>query len=149
MDIQTLEHKILHEIPITQTMGLKLIEASGTHAKWFCPLKPNINHLGTAFGGSLYSASAVSCYTLLLAILNEEKIHSPFDLVISKGEITYTKPIASDFEIQASIKAPLGRSLFLEQLRHKKRAAILLQAHVYSSNISGSSFEGRYVVTLK
>ena len=52
----------LHEkIPLTRAMGLRVAESSAARLVLEAPLAANVNHLGTAFGGSLHALPTLAC----------------------------------------------------------------------------------------
>ena len=48
------------KIPISAQMGLRVLSVDASTSRVSVPLAPNINHVMTAFGGSLYAAAALS-----------------------------------------------------------------------------------------
>ena len=58
--------EVLHsKIPITRAMGVRVAEYDGRRLVLSAPLDANVNHLGTAFGGSLNALAVLSGYGLL------------------------------------------------------------------------------------
>jgi putative thioesterase YiiD len=58
--------ELLHsKIPITRAMGVKVEDYDGRRLILSAPLDANVNHLGTAFGGSLNALAVLSGYGLL------------------------------------------------------------------------------------
>ncbi|HET7535517.1 MAG TPA: YiiD C-terminal domain-containing protein, partial [Candidatus Didemnitutus sp.] len=62
----------LHEkIPLTRAMGLHVAESNRQRVVLEAPLAANVNHLGTAFGGSLHALPTLACYAALWTLLRE------------------------------------------------------------------------------
>lgn len=64
MDTKSLE-KYLHEhIPLSKAMQVSVIEAGQNKVILSAPLAPNINHVGTAFGGSESTVAILAAWSL-------------------------------------------------------------------------------------
>lgn len=137
------------KIPISRDMGLKVIEVSSRSAVVGVPLSPNINHVQTAFGGSLYAAAALACYALFQA-LSQEAGGLSDELVIQEGAIRYLKPVTSDFEAHAEALRGEHQTSdaiqgFLASLQRHGKARIRLKATVLCQGETCAVFEGTYV----
>lgn len=71
MNASTLEKKLHTEIPLSQFMQVKVIHADEKQIELHCPLAPNHNHVGTAFGGSLATMMVLAAYCQLFKIIKE------------------------------------------------------------------------------
>jgi thioesterase domain-containing protein len=120
--------------PVVPHMGLSVGKLNEQECVLFGKLAANKNHLGTAFGGSLYCFAALSCYGVLWAALS--KINLQREIVISEGNIRYTKPVKSDFEVRC-VLAPQ------DMLNFKSRVA--LSAQIMSQGEICAHFTGTYV----
>lgn len=132
------------KIPISRELGIQVLEVSGRHARVTAPLKPNLNHVGTVFGGSLYSVAALSCYALFQALSKEAGGLSD-ELVIQEGKINYKAPITADFEVRAQLVSPGDDQRFIEGLRRHGKARLSLRAEILCGDKVGAIFEGIYV----
>ena len=63
-ELRAVEQRIHDEIPISSYMGLKLGEFTGEQLIASVDFEKNKNIHGTAFGGSLYSAAALTGWAL-------------------------------------------------------------------------------------
>ncbi len=113
-------------------MGFRLIEMSPVKSKAHLPLAGNTNHLGTQFGGSLFSAGALSCYSSLLGILLEGGISldQALNIVITESSIRYLAPGSGDLDFHVEIEVGL-RQQFMQELLAKKRARIDFRAQAF------------------
>lgn len=125
-------------------MGLKVLEVSSQHAVVHVPLAANLNHVQTVFGGSLYSAAALSCYALFQVIARDAGGLND-NLVIQEGHIHYLLPVASDFTARARLSAGESTAFFIEALRKHGKARLKLEATVTSSGKDCANFSGVYV----
>lgn len=63
--------KVLHrDIPIARAMGVAALEADPGCVLLTAPLTPNINHMGTLFGGSANTLATHSSREILLLFEN-------------------------------------------------------------------------------
>ncbi len=126
--IRYLEEKILQSIPILEAMGIQLQSVTQDQAILSVPLKPNHNHKNTAFGGSLYAACTAASYALIYSLQIQDQL-THRDLVITRGEIQYLKPVSSDFLVTASI-APQEWEQMTLSLRQRKPQRIKIECEV-------------------
>src|SRR5258708_39634877 len=96
-DLQLLEH-LKNNIPLTALFGMQKIERLKHAVRLWVELKPHLNHKKTAYGGSLYSLSALTCYAWLWSALPENGVPTD-DIVIQTGEMKYFRPVDSDFVV--------------------------------------------------
>lgn len=132
------------KIPISREMGLRVTEVSSKHAVVAVPLAPNINHVQTVFGGSLYAAAALSCYALFQALSREAGGLSD-ELVIQEGGIRYLAPVDADFTVRAEMAEEKGGEKFIEALQRYGKARMKLKATVICKGRTCAEFSGVYV----
>lgn len=111
-------------------MGVHDFQVSSNEVSLVLPLKPNINHKSTLFGGSLYSASALACYGLFLTGLRENGIGTN-NIVIAEGHIKYTRPVNTDAKVVASWNSRDEKERFFRALLAKKKARVMMTAKSY------------------
>ena len=106
MSLEKRTQELLHaKIPITRAMGVKVEDYDGERLVLSAPLESNINHLGTAFGGSLNALAVLSGYGLLWLELQDTECH----IVIRDSSISYDRPVRG--EIRATCVRPQVEAL--------------------------------------
>src|SRR5215213_4052332 len=138
--VQTQE--LLHaKIPITRAMGVKVEDYDGERLVLSAPLEANINHLGTAFGGSLNALAVLSGYGLLWLELEDQECH----IVIRESSISYERPVKG--EIRATCVRPEAEALaeFKRTFRQKGKARISLSATIEDDGLTAVRFQGTFV----
>lgn len=138
----------MQKIPLSEKMGIQILEASSQSALLSAPLQPNINHIGTVFGGSLYSVCALACYVLFQEIAREAGGLSD-DLVIQEGRIQYLAPVKGDFQVRATLEEDQSVERFMSALRRSGKARLGLRASVLFEGRECAVFEGTYVFHLE
>lgn len=136
--------ELLHEkIPITRAMGVKVEDYDGESLVLSAPLAENVNHLGTAFGGSLHTLAVLSGYGLLWLELQDPHSH----IVIRASTISYERPVRGD-EIRAICVRPDAEILaeFKQTFHQKGKARITLTATIEDHGVTAVRFEGTFVV---
>src|SRR5665647_2180784 len=94
-----IEAYLYENIPLSEAMGIKVEYASLDKIILKAPLKNNINHKKTVFGGSLHAVSTLACWCLLyvnLAIASKDVLQ----IVITKSEVNYISPVNDDFKVE-------------------------------------------------
>lgn len=140
--------KLLYkEIPLAQAMQISVMSLEDDCCELKGILLPNKNHKGTAFGGSLYSACALACYSLFLDGLERNKLLTK-DVVIGEGNIHYLKAVSGDFRVQAKWPSENKKADFFKALEQKRKARIILLARVFLGAEVCCEFEGTFVAKL-
>lgn len=143
-DLETL---LKTEIPIAQAIGIRDLQLGEGSLTFTLPLQPNINHKGTLFGGSLYSAGALSCYGLFLLGLRNESV-STNNIVISEGSMRYLAPVNQDARVTALWSSAAERSRFFASLMSRKKARVPMKAVISIQDLICAEFTGEFVAHL-
>jgi thioesterase domain-containing protein len=141
MDHARQVEELFHDkIPITRALGVRVEEYDGGRLVLRAPLGENVNHLGTAFGGSLNTLAVLSCYGLLWLELREEGCN----IIISDGSIRYDRPVRED--IRAVCARPDEKALetFRRRFRQRGQARITLCATIEGGGVTAARFSGTF-----
>jgi len=134
--------ELLHgKIPITRAMGVRVLEYDGRRLVLSAPLDANVNHLGTAFGGSLNALAVLSGYGLLWLELRDTDSH----IVIRESSISYVRPVRGP--LRAVCLRPEADALaqFKQTFHQKGKARIALSATIEDGGQAAVSFRGTFV----
>ena len=130
-------------IPLSAAMGVQVRTASAGHVRLAAPLRPNVNHTETVFGGSAAALATLSAWTLLHLRLEEAQLDAR--LVIQRSRMEYEKPIPGDFEAVCDFSDEGAWARFRETLARRGRARLTLAAHLVHETARVASFEGDFV----
>jgi thioesterase domain-containing protein len=134
--------ELLHtKIPITRAMGVRVEDYDEERLVIVAPLEANVNHLGTAFGGSLNALAVLSGYGLLWLEMRDTTCH----IVIRESSISYDRPVRG--EIRAACFRPEAQVLaeFKKTFHEKGKARIALIAAIEDEGITCVRFQGIFV----
>ena len=122
-------------------MGVRVEEYDGARLILTAPLEPNINHIGTAFGGSLNALAVLCGYGMLWLILQDAECH----IIIRESSISYERPVNG--EIRAICQHPDAHSLldFKQSLEQRGKARIALTATIETEGKTAARFKGTFV----
>jgi thioesterase domain-containing protein len=128
-------------MPITRALGVAVESYDGMRLVLTAPLDRNINHLGTAFGGSLNTMAVLSGYGVLWIELQDAECH----LVIRESAISYERPVRG--ELRAICVRPKAEALaaFRERFNEKGRARITLDVTIEDEGAVAARFRGTFV----
>ncbi|WP_151757432.1 YiiD C-terminal domain-containing protein [Dictyobacter vulcani] len=145
--LQELQALLYKEIPITKHLHLT-VGAYNEHAlRLDAPLAENVNHAGTAFGGSLSALLTLAGWSMAWFVLQESKLSG--EIVIQDSSCKYLRPVKQDFSA-ICYRPPAAQIIrFDKMLRTHKKARLELQAEIHESNTLSVTFQGRYVVFLQ
>jgi thioesterase domain-containing protein len=135
--------RYLHEnIPLTKAMGIKIILASPERVLLECPLEPNINIHGTAFGGSISALATITGWLWIHVYMRERKLAPK--LVISESKMQFLEPVTGKFS--AELRAPSEKiiSAFTQSFDRRGSARIDLNVSVLSDGEEVGLFTGTY-----
>lgn len=143
-ELETRLQRYLYQyIPLSAAMGVQVRTASVGYVKLAAPLRPNVNHTETVFGGSAAALATLSAWTLLHLRLEEAGLDAR--LVIQRSHMEYQKPIPGDFEAVCDFGDGAAWKRFRETLERRGRARLTLSAHLVHSTARVASFEGDFV----
>jgi thioesterase domain-containing protein len=147
MSTRGLEAFLHEKIPLTRAMGLHVAESSAKRLVLEAPLDKNVNHLGTAFGGSLHALPTLACYASLWTLLREAGIDG--HVVVKRSQATYRAPVTGTLRA-VCIRPPAALvKEFIADLRRHKKARMELTAIVEGARgKSAVDFSGSFVAVV-
>jgi thioesterase domain-containing protein len=141
--LRALRAKLRSSMPITEHLGLRVVDREGTGVVLSAPLVPNINHKGTAFAGSLNAAATLAGWGTIWLILREHDIQS--HVVIQDSAVHYFRPVRGDFT--ARCKGPPAAAIdqLVAAVQKKGRGRLELDVMISDEGGDAVRFHGRYV----
>jgi len=119
----------LHEkIPLTRAMGVQVAESGGDRLVLEAPLAANVNHLGTAFGGSLHALPTLACYATVWTMMREAGVDG--HVVVKQSEAKYRQPVQGRLRAVCSRPPKPVVTKFMEDVRRHRKARMTLTAVV-------------------
>ena len=141
---QLLQHTLHYEIPLTQAMGIEVLEVSEESVTLRAPLENNINHKSTAFGGNLYSVAVLAGWGLIFSRLQALNLQA--HIVIQESSIQYLRPIKQDLRASCRITSETAFKRSIEMFRRKGKSRIKLDVTVAGQEGVAVLFNGHYVI---
>ena len=140
-DTRRIQELFYSVMPITRAMGVVVESYDGARLVLTAPLDKNVNHLGTAFGGSLNTLAVLGGYGLLWIELQDTECH----LVIRESAISYERPVRS--ELRAICVRPEAEALaaFKRRFYEKGKARIALDVTIEEEGTVAARFRGTFV----
>ena len=145
MDLKAQLQQVLHsEIPLTKAIGIEVDSVADNRVCLTAPLENNINHKLTVFGGSLYSVSVLTGWSMVYVLL--KKLNIDAHIVIQHSEIEYLHPVKENFEACCEVVSEATINKFEKMYKRKGRARIMLDVTVMADNKRAVHFSGDYVI---
>lgn len=133
----------LHQhIPLTAALGARVTRSDKHEIEIHAPFAPNINHRGTAFGGSLATMGILSGWAVLHQALSAEKISAR--LVIQKSECDFAEPVNAAFSAVSRI-GEKEWAKFLATLKRYNKARITVASQIHAEGAEAVIHKGTYV----
>ena len=132
------------KIPLSRAMQVRVVRCDGPELELVAPLAPNINHLGTAFGGSLNALATLAGYGIVYLLLRE--IPADGHVVLKESRIDYLSPVRGRLRANCrrSPRAAIGK--FHRGFRRQCRARLDLEVQIAGSGGRAAVvFGGRFV----
>ncbi len=138
----------LHQnIPLSRQMGIRVTVCDDTGVRLAAPLEPNVNHMGTVFGGSASAVAMLCGWGLMHARIAE----FPFatGLVIRRNQMEFDSPIDADFEAWCAAPDADKLAQFDTALANEGKARLQLDVDLLINGHCAAAFVGTYVAVKK
>lgn len=128
-------------IPLTNSMGIRVVPDATHHFAIEAPVARNSNHLQTAFGGSINALATLAGYGFLWLELRGLRAH----VVIASSSIQFVQPIRE--KIRAVCIRPADEALenFKAKFQSKGKARIALRVLVSEADVPAAEFNATFV----
>jgi len=136
-----LEELWARSIPLTQAMGLRVVDHEPGCLELEAALEPNVNVHGTGFAGSVYAVAALAGWGLLYLELRRRELDAA--IVIARGQMDYTLPVDGDFRALAELGEHADA---FKTLRERGKARLELSASVTVAGIAKASLSAVYAL---
>jgi len=142
--IQILQTALDTDIPLTRSIGIKVVSYKNSCLKLHAPLAPNTNHKRTAFGGSLYSVSVLTGWGLIYLLMKEHGLSG--HIVIQESQTRFLHPVTHDIESSCTLASDEQLQKFIRQYQRKGTARLKLECQINCDSRTSVIFSGSYVV---
>ncbi len=140
----TVAEYLYQHMPITKAMGIDVLHASPEKLILTAPLENNINHKGTAFGGSLHAATTLACWSLLWVNVRA-LCDDPIEIVVAQSNATYHLPVDRDFVVECHKPEAAIWDRFARAFTCKRKVPIKLSASISHDDQLCMSYEATFV----
>lgn len=127
--ITRLEHLIFEKIPVTKHLHFRLHLDEHRLPILEVPLQPNINHLGTAFGGSLNMLCTIEGWGYVNLLLEDLKFKA--DILIQKSKMLFISPVEDDFYVTCRKPDQTKLNMFVTTFQRFGKARIPIMCYVH------------------
>lgn len=129
------------QIPISDSMGIRIFQYTGRVFETRANLARNLNVHDTMFAGSVYSLATLTGWGMVQLQLQEKGLGG--SVVLAEGSIKYLQPLATEPRAVVNLDDMYGN---MQVLRKKKNAHLNVDVTVYDGDQAVAYFNGRYVV---
>jgi thioesterase domain-containing protein len=138
-----LERYLHEQIPISRSLGVRVLAAGADLVRLGAPLKPNLNHRQTVFGGSLSAIAILAAWTWLYLRLGGPGFTGR--IVIQNHGVEYLAPAEGDFVAACAAPDAEAWTRFERALERRGRARLTLDVDVHVERTLVARCRGRYV----
>jgi hypothetical protein len=86
-------------VKIVNAMEIRIVEMWDRHAKVLLPLGPNVNHIGTIYAGSLFTAGEFIGGPIFIASFD----YTRFYPIVKEIDIQFRRPAITDVTVEADL----------------------------------------------
>ncbi len=140
----TLEAALHSHIPLSKAMGIVVSQFDGQSLELQAPLAPNINHQGSAFGGSLTAISALTGWGMVQLQLGLMGVTG--NTVVGQADSIFLQPVFQHLICRAQL--PEGFADFQARLTQNGKASIQLVSEVVENNAVAMRASSKFFVRL-
>ena len=143
---------LLHRwMPLTAAAGVIVTSATPARVELALPLEPNLNHQGTAFGGSVSVLGIVAGWLLVRTRAEAEleagrEPDGGLDVVIQSSTTRYIRPIDADASAVAAWGEPDDWPTVWPVFERAGRAQVAVRSEVHSGGRVRAVHDGVYVL---
>ena len=141
--IEYIQTYLYEHIPLSQSMGVEVLEVTANQVRLTAPLAPNINHRETIFGGSASALAILSAWCLVHFRLQDQGLDCR--VVIQKNTMSFDMPILGAFEAVCRLNSDEQWERFITILNKRGRSRIVLNSSLEYAQQSVGRFEGSFV----
>lgn len=138
-----LEQYLHQQIPLSRAMAVSVISVALDGVVLQAPIRPNINHHDSVFGGSASALAILAAWSLLHVRLRSEGLNC--QLVIQRNSMVYLKPVLGEFTARSFLPESSDWQRFVHIILRNRMARIRVDSElVYLGQIAGQ-FSGDFV----
>lgn len=128
-------------IPLVRAMQVRIEAWDADGLELSAPLAANLNHEGTAFGGSLESLAVLACWGMLWLLLEDQpQMH----IVIAESHTRFLQPVRGTLHAHCPMPEKTSLQTFLDTLQQHHKARIELHSRIIENGHLCASFEGQF-----
>jgi len=86
-------------IKIIDAMGIRIVEMRDRHVKVLLPLEPNVNHIGTMYAGSLFTAGEFMGGAMYMASFDYDRFYP----IVKAINIQFRRPAITNVTVEANL----------------------------------------------
>jgi len=149
--LDELERLITEKMPITEHLEFELAADEQGRLRASAPLKPNANHMGSAFGGSLSMLATVTGWAMMHQLVQDamhdamEDMRERVEVMIQESDIEYLQPVYENISVVCEPPDEDAQERFQEMLDRWGRARIELECKINEAGERAVTFIGQYV----
>ncbi len=138
---RALERTWHEEIPISEHMGIKLIQYDEQSIEVGASLNKNINLHSSMFAGSIYSLATLSAWGMIFLELKQQALEG--EIVLGEGSIKYTKPLKKRPRAICNIDSLQNN---FDLLKQGRKCPLSISVDILDDDIKVAEFSGRFWV---
>jgi thioesterase domain-containing protein len=143
MDPRDVERYLHDRIPLARAVGACVTRIDADGARLDAPLAPNLNHRGTAFGGSLSVLGVLAGWVVVYVGLRQADVDA--HLVIQRHEVDFTAPAHGRMTAWTPTPGAVAWDAFRRTLHRRRRARLDVGCELRSAGRDVGRCWGRYV----
>ena len=133
-------------IPLLGAVGVEAVALSPEAVTLRAPLAANLNHHGSAFGGSLALVAIIAGWSMVDVALAARGRH--VQVMIQRSEIKYLSPVTGDFLARTMLASAVDWQRFEQMLDRRGRGRVTLVTELLQVDTVVARHTGTFAASL-
>lgn len=139
--IERIEHLWHGQLPLAAAMDARITRLDGRILVATAPLAANINHMGTAFGGSLQTLGTLAGWAATLITAGDDmRCH----IIVRNAHARFHRPVTSDLVAECALPDEAATADFQRRLARRGRALLRVEVQLPADDGLGVEFRGEF-----
>ena len=143
MTASELEAYLHRAIPLSAAMGVAVADHPDGRRRYTATHAANLNHRGTAFGGSVSALAIIAGWARVYVELTDRGVDA--HTVIQRNEVEYEAPADESLWAVCEPVADAAWSRLVRGVERHGRGRVAVKVTVHSGDLRVASFKGMYV----
>lgn len=143
MHKEFLQSFMADKVPVTQAMGITVVQSDDTGTVFSGSIEANINDKGVAFGGSLFSVASLASWAVVDFLLKQHNMDAK--IFVHTADSKFLAPVTQDFTVVCARPSDDAIKTFFDMIQKKGRGRLSVTAEIHENGVLAFESTATYV----